>query len=502
MRFNPSAFIFGIAASCSILQLHCSLLPTDEAPCTAAAAAPGSCATQNFDLVIDPPAPLIDGNSDQADWPSYGHDLWNTRHNPVEPDRTGVRLPRVLWRVDLGGDITGTPAVVGNAVYVGAYNGQVAALEAASGAPIWSVNLDGEKVSGSLAVSGGRVFVPTLSGNLWALSQATGATLWKADLTFGMSRVTLYGSPVLANGSLYLGVSSEQAASTSQPDFRGSVVSIDPATGALRWTSFLASGAEYGAGVWVTPAVYGGQVFTGTGQALAKPITRYSDAMLALDASDGSIEWFKQWWPNDAFRFLNPLGGPDYDISGSPQIFWVGPRMMVGAGSKSGDYHAMDATTGLEVWSGRYSNGSPIGGILASTAYARGRIHAVLNNLISQKDGRPVLLPTVGNYTTIAAANGSVLHSTVGLPSFSAPCVAGGVVYYSDVVGTILARRADTGALLWALPTLEPSASGPAVSRGRLYIGTGAVSSIAGSITGMDENVLSHHLLSIAIDGT
>src|SRR5688572_27862619 len=86
---------------------------------------------------LQPLAPLVDGQADPADWPSYGHDLWNMRHNPVEPDHTLVTSAHVRWKVDLGGDITGTPAVVGSVVYAGAANGQVAAMNTATGAPIW-----------------------------------------------------------------------------------------------------------------------------------------------------------------------------------------------------------------------------------------------------------------------------------------------------------------------------------------------------------------------------
>jgi polyvinyl alcohol dehydrogenase (cytochrome) len=449
-------------------------------------------------MVVDPPAPLIDGNSDQADWPSYGHDLWNTRHNPVEPDHTSVRLPRILWRVDLGGDITGTPAVVGSVVYAGAGNGQVAALHATSGAVIWSVNIGSEVISGSVAVSSGRVFVPTLSGHLWALDQATGAVLWQADLTFGMTDVRLYGSPVVSGGTLYIGVASGQDETKStSPDFHGSVVALDPATGVIRWTRFLSAGAEYGAGVWSTPAIDSGRMFVGSGNPYAEPITPYGDAMISLDASSGSIRWYKQWWSNDSFGVLHPLTGPDYDFGASPNLFWVNGRLFMGEGEKSGDYRVQDAADGTVLWSQHYINGALIGGFLGSTAYANGRIHAAVNNLISQADPRLPMIPEAGNYLSLSASSGAVLYAAMGLPTFSAPCVAGGVVYYSDLAGTIWARRADNGAILWALPTAETSSSGPSVSRGRLYIGTGTLEAIAN----LGQVALVHHLFAIAIDG-
>jgi polyvinyl alcohol dehydrogenase (cytochrome) len=446
-----------------------------------------------------PQAPLVDGQADPADWPSYGHDLWNTRHNPVEPDHTGVTTAHIRWKVDLGGDITGTPAVVGSVVYAGAANGQVAALSAATGAPLWSVNVGAEMVTGSVAVSEGRVFVPTHKGKVWALDQATGSTLWTADLTDGKPNVTLYGSPVQADGLVHIGVASIQEYPTGNPlSFYGSQMALDPVTGDRVWARYFASGTQYGAAVWATAAVENGKVFTGTGNGYSEPASPYSDSMIALDAGSGAIDWYKQWWPDDVFILLKPEG-PDYDFGASANLYWLGDKLVMGQGSKSGDYHAMDAMGGTAIWSKRLTNGGVIGGFLGSTAYADGRIHGTVNNTIGINDPRPPFLPTGGKYVTFSAATGAVLHSKLLLPTFSSPCVAGGVVYAVDVLGTIWARKAATGQLLWLLPTLEPSTSGPAISRGTLYFGSGVSQVFSFNIPNPPS--LIHHLIAVDIDG-
>lgn len=446
-----------------------------------------------------PLAPLVDGQADPADWPSYGHDLWNTRHNPAEPDRTLVKTAHIRWKVDLGGDITGTPAVVGSVVYAGAANGQVAALSTTTGAPLWSVNVGAEMVTASVAVSEGRVFVPTHKGKVWALAQATGATLWTADLTDGTPSVTLYGSPVQADGLVHIGVASIQEYPTGNPlSFYGSQVALDPVTGDRVWTRYFASGNQYGAAVWSTAAVEDGKVFIGTGNGYSEPASPYSDSMIALNAESGTIHWYKQWWPDDVFILLNP-DGPDYDFGASANLYWHADRLVMGQGSKSGDYHAMDAKKGTPIWSKRLTNGGVIGGFLGSTAYANGRIHGTVNNTIGINDPRPPFLPTGGKYVTFSAATGAVLHSKLMLPTFASPCVAGGVVYYVDVLGTLWARNAATGQVLWMLPTLEPSTSGPAISRGTLYVGTGVSQVFSFDIENPPS--LFHHLIAVDIDG-
>lgn len=443
--------------------------------------------------------PMTDGNNDPADWPSYGHDLWNTRHNAVEPDHTHVTHPKIRWKRDLGGDITATPVVVGSTVYVGASNGLFAALSAADGTSVWTADLAGERINASAAVADGRVFVATTFGKLWALDQETGAALWTVDLADGNPNATLYGSPVQVDGIVYIGVSSVEAYPTGDPiAFQGSMVALDPDSGDVVWRTYLATGDQYGAGVWSTPAVQDGRLFFGTGQAYADPPSPYIDAMLALDTLTGAIEWFHSFWPDDVWVLLNPQG-QDYDLGASPNIYWIGDRMVVGEGSKSGDYHVRDATDGSKVWSKRISNGGLIGGFIGSTAYANGRIYTVNNNLLGYNDFRLPLPPSGGKFAAFSAATGEMLQSRIMPPTYSSPCVAGGVVYYTDLIGTIWARHAVTGNVLWSLPTAETSGSGPSVSRGTLYVGTGVVSSLGAG--GINPPALFHHLYAIDIDG-
>jgi len=62
---------------------------------------------------------------------------------------------------------------------------------------------------------------------------------------------------------------------------------------------------------------------------------------------------------------------------------------------------------------------------------------------------------------------------TPGSPFLSGVAVAGGVVYaVSSALGTLYALRASDGDVLAEI-ALGPTVSGPSVSRGRVYVGTG-----------------------------
>ncbi len=124
----------------------------------------------------------------------------------------GIRMRRSLgqqcWRpaveVELrNGDATpichSSPAVVNGVVYVGAADGNVYALNASTGAKLWSYATGGE-VESSPAVANGVVYVGSDDDNVYALNASTGAKLW--SYTTGS---IVDSSPAVANGVVYIG---------------------------------------------------------------------------------------------------------------------------------------------------------------------------------------------------------------------------------------------------------------------------------------------------------
>jgi outer membrane protein assembly factor BamB len=84
-------------------------------------------------------------------------------------------------------------------VYVGSYDHNIYALDAFTGAKIWSF-ATGNDIYSSTAVANGVVYVGSLDGNLYALNAVTGKKLW--------SYVTgdrVWSSPTVVNGVVYAG---------------------------------------------------------------------------------------------------------------------------------------------------------------------------------------------------------------------------------------------------------------------------------------------------------
>jgi len=176
-----------------------------------------------------------------------------------------------LWKRPTGGPVPSTPAVAGQTVYVGSYDGKLYALDARTGAPKWKFSTEGERrfearglhglqpktqtiadpfdvFLSSPVVAGGAVYFGSGDGNVYALDAATGQLKWK----FHTGDV-VHASPAYADGVLYFG------------SWDSYFYAIDAATGTEKWRFH---GGEDPAihnqvGFQSSPAIVDGVVYTG-----------------------------------------------------------------------------------------------------------------------------------------------------------------------------------------------------------------------------------------------
>src|SRR2546425_1269602 len=80
------------------------------------------------------------GVSPPNDWASHGFGPEQRRHNPAERDITPDSVSRlaVQWEFEAASGITSTPAVVGDRVIVGSWDGRAYCLDRRSGRLLWS----------------------------------------------------------------------------------------------------------------------------------------------------------------------------------------------------------------------------------------------------------------------------------------------------------------------------------------------------------------------------
>jgi outer membrane protein assembly factor BamB len=462
---------------------------------------------------------------------SRGELLWQFRAD-AGPSRTPpASEPRPADVTDklraesIATGILASPLVHGQTVYFADIGGRIFALDRATGTQRWKLNTRGRgfpgahplnavfaspiPAAGRIIVAGGAIEQlvagtsfyrgSTGRGFVLALDPATGELAWKFDL----------GPP---------------------PQPLDPPVVIQDSWGAHKFHFGPATST-----IWSTPSFdaesetiyFGTDVNTAPRQPTAdnpRLHTAESCAIVALAARDGSVRWITQLHPEDvwtnAMRTYNPESGryKDQSIGDTPKLFVLPldgrPTKVLGVGCKDGGFYLLRADDGRLVAKTPTYTGPPaypltpppdprmlalpsaIGGLQTGCA-TDGR--ALFTNGIDAllmgsqaAAARSAVPPTGGRVVSlsldlareywrherppVASLGGpppKPVYQNVGDPVASGLALANGVVYCTTVAsGKLLALDAASGRLLKEFD-LGPVWAGPAVSRGRVYVGSG-----------------------------
>lgn len=449
-----------------------------------------------FDVLEDRTVPsgLEVVPADPNDWPMYNHDPAGSRHNHAEQRLSPSTVGElgVRWSYPTAGPIAGTPAVVNDRVYVADATGVMYALDR-DGNLLWQTTLQvgptvgNSKVTASALVTNRTVIIGDLSGQIHGLDVDTGAVKWTTNPN-PHPFAAIWGSATMVGNYVAIGTSSNEwiipaVVPGYVPTFRGSLVLLDPSTGNVVWQTFTISEAEHAAGasgatIWGSPTYdpATNTIYATTGQNYSQPTTGLSDAFVAFDAATGAIKWFNQQTEGDEWTLAfgdSSLEHPDYDIADSPQIYKIGGRTVLSAGQKSGFFHVLDAATGEQINDPiQLAPPGTAGGLFADSAYANGVVYANGTDWPEPFFGPP---PNKGILSAVAADGSGELwrFETPFSPNVSGVAVANGVVYLqSSFNATLFALDAASGDVLAQVVT-GGVASGPAISRGQIYLGAG-----------------------------
>ena len=474
-------------------------------------------------------------DSGGANWGVAGGDLQNTRHQGTERKLgpANVGSLGVKWAFTTGGDVSATPAVVGDRVYVPDWAGNLYAVDRVTGQAVWQrtmmsyTGLPGDKARSTPAVADGKLFIGNQGpfgggGKMVAVDADTGDLLWATQVESHFAAI-ITQSAVVHAGRVYIGVASlEEALAAFIPgyvccSFRGSMVALDANTGAILWKTYMVPEGWPGGAVWGSSPVIDpkrGQLYIATGNNYNIPEdalecvaaaggdpdaqrdcidpANHIDAVLALDLKTGAIKWATAALPFDAWTVACIFGGgpncpepagPDYDFGQAPQLYTAmigGKRTeLLGAGQKSGQYWAFDPATGAVKWVTQTSPGGTAGGLQWGSAVDGTRVYTANAN----SDRKPWTLPDgtetdEGIWSGLDAATGEILWQTTppnGGGASGPATTANGVVYGCslDPLGHMYALNAATGAVLWEYPSGGSCLSGAAISNGELFWGSG-----------------------------
>ncbi len=326
-----------------------------------AAASPGTSVSSHS-------VPLRGASVSGADWPGYlfntGHGSYNAGATAITPSNVGQLSPTWQWVPPKSPNsattnLVASPTVVNGVIYQGVKDGYIFAINQANGSVIWSrflaINTPLPPGSPSCGVgdyqgviststvttdpSTGKltVYVFAPDGFLYALDAATGNLVWKGLVYTPSTTVNDYyswGSPLVANGKVYIGVSSD----CDNPLVPGGLQSFDQSTGApvARWTSVPAG--QVGGSVWSSPALADdGSILVTTGNGYVssgQPL--YNESIVRLDPSDLGRPRL----------VADPRSqrSPTADFGASPTTFTATldgvSTPMVGACNKNGFYYA------------------------------------------------------------------------------------------------------------------------------------------------------------------
>jgi polyvinyl alcohol dehydrogenase (cytochrome) len=467
-------------------------------------------------------------------WPVAGHDLSNSRNQPNESriGRNNAGSLTTKWTFRTVGDVSATPTVGTNAVYVPDWAGNLYALNISTGQAIWTAKIsqyDGQmnafsRVSPAIHSADlivgdiGNSSQPHDGARIIAINAQSGALHWVTQVETNPAAI-ITGSPVVVGDMIVVGVSSNEESLADQPGyicctFRGSLVALDANTGKIMWQTYTVpdnggkTGGYSGGAIWQPPAIdpIKGIIYVGTGNnydvpdAVAScqskmsagasiPCTDpadYFDSVLAVNLKTGAILWSEHLHGYDVWTVAcanakagvtcpSPAG-PDYDLSGS------GPNLLpglVGFGQKSGVFWSLDPSSGQILWSTPVGPGSTIGGIEWGTATDGERIYAAIANNLH---GSYKLAPqgqtiSWGSWSAINARTGKIVWQTAdpskGAIDPGAMSVANGVVYAGSFSGLMYAMDARNGTILWSFDSGGSVVDGPAIADGVVYWGSG-----------------------------
>jgi polyvinyl alcohol dehydrogenase (cytochrome) len=401
-----------------------------------------------------------------------------------------------------------------------------------------ATGIAGDKARATPALDDGKVFVGTQGpfgggGQMLAFDKNTGALLWKTQVDSHPAAI-ITQSAVVFDGRVYVGVASQEEAFAALVPrsfypccfFRGSMAALDENTGQLLWRTYMVPPGYSGGAIWGSgPAidVKRGQLYIATGNNYSVPQTvldcvdaagsdtaaqracispdNHIDAILALDLVTGQVRWateaiaFDAWTvqcilpipgfdeiPGNEVNCPEP-SGPDYDFGQAPALFTVKiggkSRDLVGAGQKSGQYWALDAGSGANVWMNVAGPGGTAGGLQWGSAVDGKRVYTANSN----SNFKPWILPNgvsvvSGMWTGLDAASGQLLWQTApthGGGASGPATTANGVMFGCslDPNGYMYALNGATGAVLWEFKAGGSCLSGAAISNGTVYWGSG-----------------------------
>ena len=434
-----------------------------------------------------------------SDWTTYmgGIDRTGFDTDAGFTPTTAANLHLAWEASDSGGSNSGVftqPIVSNGVVYWGSFDGYERATTTA-GNLVWKTNLGitappgctdpssaGISSTGTITsdvpvgTATSVLYVGGGDSNMYALNAATGAVLWSYNVG-GNPNTFIWSSPAVFGNSVYVGV----ASFGDCPKVQGRVIQLNRVTGALENTFYVVPNGCIGGGVWSSPAIdaAAGTLYIGTGssdpdhsdcpggETMSQSVVELTTSNLSLVGS----------WQIPASQDQG-----DSDFGATPTLFngVIGGHSenLVGVINKNGIYYAFErgALTAGPIWEDQIAIGGgnpPTGnGDLSSSAFdgttlyvggdstnsCSGSLNAInpstgafiwqdcltggpfVLGAVTATAGGVVAVGEGSNIALYSAATGASVFTYAGTgPFWGPPSIVGNTLYEGDMAGHLYA---------------------------------------------------------------
>lgn len=196
-------------------------------------------------------AAIIANDKNDKNWLSHGLNYGETRYSQLKGiTEKNVSKLGLSWSTSLDSrrGVEATPIVVDGVMYVSSSWSIVHAINAVTGKEIWRYDPEVPRdyaykgccdvVNRGVAVYKGMVYVGAFDGHLHAIDAATGKRAWKTDTVLDRKKnYTITGAPRVYNGKVLIGNGG------AEYGVRGYVTAYDHKTGKQAWRWFSVPGA-------------------------------------------------------------------------------------------------------------------------------------------------------------------------------------------------------------------------------------------------------------------
>jgi quinohemoprotein ethanol dehydrogenase len=336
------------------------------------------------------PSPAVDdaalaaANARPGEWLAHGRTQDEQRFSPLTAitDQNVSQL-KVAWTFDTGTDrvLEATPIVVDGVMYTTASWGIVFAIDARTGRELWKwdpkVDPRHERfaccdvVNRGVAFYKGRVYAAAFDGRLTALDARTGAVVWSVSTVDPAKAYTITAAPRIVKGKVIIGNGG------AEYGIRGYISAYDAESGTLAWRFYTVPGDpakpqehpeldkavptwngdkwwEYGGGgtAWDSVAFDAelNLLYVGTGN--GGPWNReirspgggdnlYLSSILALNPDTGRLVWHYQTTPGDSWDYTATQHMVLADLRIGGRV-----RQVLMQAPKNGFFYVLDRKTG------------------------------------------------------------------------------------------------------------------------------------------------------------